>query len=106
MNILKTILDAIRVGDDLGRFTVSLCIFNRPIFGIHGSFLLINGEIENKITWDNNYSWSLVEDFAFAMKCSELGYKCGQISGIVREVSPQNLTDFIKQRRRWFCGVW
>lgn len=36
------------------------------------------------------------------MKCNELGYRCGQITGIVRA---QNLTDFIKQRRRWYCGI-
>ena len=41
-----------------------------------------------------------------AMKCDQLGYKCGQITGIVREISPQTLSDFVKQRRRWFCGIW
>jgi hypothetical protein len=105
-NELLTVLDSIRVGDDLGRFTVQHCLLNKAIFGLHGSFLLVNGEVENRITWDNKYSYSLVEDFAFAMKCNELGYKCGQISGIVREISPKSLQDLIIQRRRWFSGIW
>jgi hypothetical protein len=105
-NTLLTVLDAIRVGDDLARFTLQYSILHKPVFGAHGSFLLVNGEVENTITWDDKYSKSLIEDFAFAMRCSDLGYKCGQVTGIVREVSPQSLSDFVKQRRRWFCGIW
>lgn len=105
-NILLTVLDAIRVGDDLARFTLQYSILHKPVFGAHGSFLLVNGEVENTITWDDVYSGTLIEDFAFAMKCNSLGYKCGQITGIVREVSPQTLSDLIKQRRRWFTGIW
>jgi len=105
-NTLLTILDSIRVGDDLARFTFQYSILHKPVFGAHGSFLLVNGEVENTVTWDDRYSGSLIEDFAMAMKCDQLGYKCGQITGIVREISPQTLSDFVKQRRRWFCGIW
>lgn len=104
-NKLLTVLDSIRVCDDLGRYHLQYKLLHVPIFGFHGSFLLLNGEVENKVTWDHEYSDNLTEDFAFAMKCWQEEYKCGSISGVIREVSPNNLTDFIKQRRRWFIGI-
>jgi len=104
-NWLLTVLDAIRVTDDLGRYRFQYNWAHVPFVGFHGSFLLIRGDVENKITWDHDNSANLTEDFAFAMKCWELGYRCGAIGGVVREVSPNNLFDFVKQRRRWFIGI-
>lgn len=50
-----TVADGIRVGDDLARFHLQNTIFKRPIFGVHGSFLMTNGEMENECTWDFGY---------------------------------------------------
>ncbi|KAJ3272850.1 hypothetical protein HDV01_005173 [Terramyces sp. JEL0728] len=99
---LYTVADAIRVGDDLARFQLQYSYFNRPVFGAHGSFLLSNGKVENEVTWDLG---SLTEDYEFAMKAWELGYKCGKVPGIIREQSPMDMMSFMKQRRRWYVGI-
>ena len=65
-----TVADGIRVGDDLARFHFQNCatslsiipmafllttphtaVIHRPVFGVHGSFLMTNGEMENECTW-------------------------------------------------------
>ena len=101
-NWMFTVGDAIRVGDDLARFHLQYTYFHRPIFGAHGSFLLVNGLIENTITWDLG---SLTEDYEFATHAWEHGFACGKIPGLVREQSPMDLIGFLKQRRRWFVGI-
>jgi hypothetical protein len=101
-NWFFTVADAIRVSDDLARFHLQYTYFHRPIFGAHGSFLLTNGLVENSVTWDLG---SLTEDFQFAVKAWNLGYKCGAVSGFVREQSPMDLIGFLKQRRRWYVGI-
>ncbi|EPQ30870.1 uncharacterized protein PFL1_01767 [Pseudozyma flocculosa PF-1] len=97
-----TVADALRVGDDLARFSLQANIFKRPVFGVHGSFLMINGEVENKIGWDFG---TLTEDFEFSQVAWAKGYTLGRIHGIVREQSPSNVLDFLKQRRRWYMGI-
>ncbi|KAJ3075144.1 hypothetical protein HDU98_009098 [Podochytrium sp. JEL0797] len=101
-NWLFTVADALRVGDDVSRFQLQYTYFHRPIFGAHGSFLLNNGLVENAVTWDLG---SLTEDYQFAMKAWDRGFRCGKIAGIVREQSPLDLIGFMKQRRRWYVGI-
>ncbi len=101
-NWFFTVADAIRVGDDLSRFQLQYTYFHVPIFGAHGSFLLVNGAVENKVTWDLG---SLTEDYQFATLAHEKGYKCGKVPGIVREQSPLDFVGFMKQRRRWYVGI-
>ncbi|KAI8929201.1 glycosyl transferase family group 2-domain-containing protein [Entophlyctis helioformis] len=101
-NWFFTVADAIRVGDDLSRFQLQYSYFHAPVFGAHGSFLLMNGAVENAVTWDLG---SLTEDYQFATHSWELGYRCGKIPGLVREQSPMDLIGFMKQRRRWYVGI-
>ncbi|TPX73869.1 hypothetical protein CcCBS67573_g04863 [Chytriomyces confervae] len=101
-NWIFTVADALRVGDDVSRFQLQYTYFHRPVFGAHGSFLLNNGLVENAITWDLG---SLTEDYQFAMKAWDRGFRCGKIAGIVREQSPLDLIGFMKQRRRWYVGI-
>ncbi|KAI9137418.1 family 2 glycosyltransferase [Paraphysoderma sedebokerense] len=101
-NWLFTVADAVRVGDDLARFNLQYTVFQRPVFGAHGSFLMTNGHLENLVTWDFG---TLAEDFEFSHKAWELGFTCGAIHGIVREQSPVSVRDFLKQRRRWYLGI-
>lgn len=108
---LVTVADALRVADDLGRFRLQYHLIHHPIFGLHGSFLMIRGAVENNVTWDHEYAGNLTEDYAFAMQAMNKAgmngaVRCGPIAGVVREVSPQTLKDFMKQRRRWFIGIW
>jgi hypothetical protein len=88
--------------DDLARFSLQGNIVQRPIFGIHGSFLLLNGEAENQVGWDFA---SLAEDFEFSQAAWQKGFTLGRIHGIVREQSPEGFLDFMKQRRRWYIGI-
>jgi hypothetical protein len=119
---LITIADIVRGRDDFGKFYFAHNFLHVPIFGIHGSFLLINGKLENEIGWDTD---SLVEDFWFGLQVSSYwalkgislpnsnskfqawgqGYKLGWIRSIAREQSPMNLVDLCKQRPRWFSGM-
>ncbi|KAJ3378378.1 hypothetical protein HDU84_007621 [Entophlyctis sp. JEL0112] len=101
-NWVFTVGDAIRVGDDLSRFQLQYTYFHRPIFGAHGSFLLNNGLVENAVTWDLG---SLTEDYQFAVKAWDRGFRCGKICALVREQSPLDVMGFLKQRRRWFVGI-
>jgi hypothetical protein len=102
-NRLIAVADAVRTGDDMGRFFAQLAWVNRPIFGLHGSFLLVNGAIENEITWD--LKGYLVEDYAFSLPYMNGGCTCGFVDGFAREQSPITLLDFLKQRRRWIVGI-
>lgn len=99
---IYTAADTIRVGDDLGRFHYQYEVYNKSLVGAHGSFLLINGKVENDVTWELA---SFTEDYQFAIIATQRKYTCGQIDGIIREQSPQRLIDFLRQRRRWFCGI-
>jgi hypothetical protein len=101
-NWFFTVADAIRVSDDLARFHLQYTYFHKPIFGAHGSFLLTNGQVENSVTWDLG---SLTEDYQFAVHAWDKGYKCGAVSGFVREQSPIDFVGFMKQRRRWYVGI-
>ncbi|KAJ3122192.1 hypothetical protein HK098_003070 [Nowakowskiella sp. JEL0407] len=101
-NWIFTVADALRVGDDLSRFHLQLTYIKRPIWGCHGSFLLVNGLVENAVTWDLG---SLTEDYEFAMAAWKYGFKVGKIPAFIREQSPQGVLDFMKQRRRWFGKI-
>ena len=98
-----TAADCIRAADDVGKFHLQLARLRRPIFGLHGSFLLVKGSLEDEITWD--LQGSLVEDYAFAQECMRRGFGVGEVAGIVREQSTTTVADFLRQRRRWLVGI-
>lgn len=53
-----------RIADDFGHFQLPARLFRRTLLGfMHGSFILINGAVENAVTWDTD---CLAEDFWFA----------------------------------------
>lgn len=104
-NYIITLADCIRVGDDLGRFRLTGELFEKPLFGIHGSFLMIHSEIERVIGFDVGHYNSVTEDFAQGLLASTLGYRFGYIRAVVEEQSPFNVRDFWKQRCRWVKGI-
>ena len=98
-------IDAIRTGDDLGRFRVQFRAWHRPVFGMHGSFILTPARIERQITWDVGGDGAITEDAYFALIARERGVRFDWVSGFIREQSPFSLRDLVQQRRRWFCGL-
>ena len=104
-NLLITAVDAIRTGDDLGRFRFQLKLLGTPIFGIHGSYILIPAKLEHHIGFDVGGHGSVTEDAYFALAAAEMGYKFSWLDGFIREQSPFSISDLIKQRRRWINGL-
>jgi hypothetical protein len=62
---LITAADICRCRDDLGKFFLAHSRLHVPVFGVHGSFLLVRGKVENEVGWDTD---SLVEDFRFSLQ--------------------------------------
>lgn len=63
-----TVVEIERITDDFGRFRMPAKYLQRPWLGwMHGSWILINGEVENTITWDTD---CVAEDFWFAQNAS------------------------------------
>ncbi|KAL4899973.1 hypothetical protein BDW74DRAFT_188840 [Aspergillus multicolor] len=102
-NSLLSAAEVMRIADDYGRFQLPVRLFDRPLLGwMHGSWILINGAVENKVTWDTA---CVAEDFWFAYSAVQHGYKFGWLHAIVREQPPCTISDFFKQRRRWYTGI-
>lgn len=105
VNWLTTLADSIRVGDDYGRFRLQY-EYGRANMGIHGSFIVINNWLERQIGFDHGPMSSITEDAYFALVAQSMGVKFGFIHAFMYEKSPFTVMDFIKQRHRWFGGLW
>lgn len=104
-NMLITAIDAVRTGDDLGRFRFQYKVLKRPIFGMHGSFILVPAILERAIGFDLGGKGSITEDAYFALVAASKGVKFGWVDGYIREQSPFTLMELLKQRRRWISGL-
>lgn len=100
---LMAVADCMRTTDDLGKFFAQYAWLNWPVFGVHGSFFLVKGTLENEITWD--WPQWLTEDHTFSSMAMKQGNKCGFIDGFAWEQSPHTALDLLKQRRRWVVGI-
>lgn len=96
--------DALRTGDDLGRFRFQYGL-GAPIFGAHGSYLLTRAMDERALSFDVGARNSVTEDAAWALRAWARGWRFGWIAGYVREQPPQRVMDFVRQRSRWLSGV-
>ena len=66
--MLMSAAEVVRVAEDFGRFQLPLLLFRRPYLGwTHGSWLLINGAVENAIGWDTD---NVCEDYWFGYHVS------------------------------------
>ncbi len=104
-NLFITAADSIRTGDDLGRFRFQYKFFGKPLFGMHGSYVLVPAAVEQAIGFDLSPEQSITEDAYFAFKASDRGIRFGWVDGAIREQSPFTVSDILKQRRRWFNGL-
>jgi egghead protein (zeste-white 4 protein) len=98
-------IDSIRSGEDLGRFRVQFGAWHRPVFGMHGSYILTPARTERLVTWDVGGYGAITEDAYFALLACERGVRFDWVAGFIREQSPFSLRDLVEQRRRWFCGL-
>ncbi|KAI1342853.1 hypothetical protein F5Y15DRAFT_412530 [Xylariaceae sp. FL0016] len=64
-NWLLTVADLRRVADDMGKLFLQNFVIHRPYWGLRGSFLLLSGDVENRIGWDSD---CLTEDYEFSWK--------------------------------------
>jgi len=72
-NWLLTLGDMVRVTDDIGRYQWQANCLGTPLFGVHGSFFLVNGDVENVTTWDTD---NLTEDYWFASQVGGPRVRC------------------------------
>ncbi|XP_060567412.1 beta-1,4-mannosyltransferase egh-like [Ruditapes philippinarum] len=109
-NWLTTLLDGMRVAIDYGLFRLGLQFFHRPLFGFKGSFIVVKMKIEDGIGFDFGPKESIAEDLRFALAAWDSGYKFDFVEGAMKEKSTFSLSDYVKQRKRWFIGhfqiVW
>jgi beta-1,4-mannosyltransferase len=96
--------DGLRTADDLGRFRLQYAL-GMPLFGIHGSYILVHGQDDRRLSFDVGPRNSLTEDAAWALRAWALGYRFGWIEGYLHEQPPQHIMDFMRQRARWLSGI-
>ncbi len=99
-----TLADNVRTGDDFARFHFEHRL-GRTIFGLHGSYIVVRNDVEKSIGFDFGPRGSITEDAFWALVAMENGHRCRWVEGYLEEQSTQSITDFIKQRRRWFQGL-
>jgi egghead protein (zeste-white 4 protein) len=99
-----TLADSIRTGDDVGRFYLQHRL-GVTVFGLHGSFILVRCNVEREVGFDFGPEGSITEDSFWALAQMQLERRCRWVDGYVAEQAPQNVNDFVKQRRRWFVGL-
>ena len=103
---LCALADTIRVGDDFGKFALQYRAFGQPLIGMHGSFVVCQNKVELEIGFDHGMEGSITEDTFFAMYAAPRGVQVKWCFGHMYEQSPFNITDFAKQRCRWYAGLW
>ncbi len=104
-NTILTLADSVRVADDMGRFHFQYRL-HRMLFGMHGSFVVARNDVERRIGWDMPPEACITEDTTWALLQMEAGTRFTWIDGYIVEQSPQTVPDFLRQRRRWFVGLW
>ncbi len=101
---LLTLADNVRTGDDFARFHLQHKI-GVTLFGLHGSYIVCRNDVEKEVGFDFGPVGSITEDAFWALKCMEAGRRARWVEGYLEEQSTQSVSDFMKQRRRWYLGL-
>lgn len=99
---LTFIEDHMRLLEDLTIFRFFAGVLEKPYLGLHGELLTIKGDVMVDITFNRK---TIVEDFAFAMELCRRDIKTWQSTTRVSILSPHNIGEWLKQRRRWYIGI-
>jgi len=101
-NILASLEDSIRAGDDISRYNLQAKM-GKVVVGVHGSHLLYRLDVEEKVGWD--FGLVRAEDTMFGLLVNKyFGSVLGWLKGKLYEQSPFSIREFMKQRRRWVWG--
>ncbi|GAB6148278.1 hypothetical protein JCM10135_08200 [Stetteria hydrogenophila] len=101
-SLLAWLADATRFYGDVTRSRFALRRLGKPIFGLHGDFLVVHGSVLKAIGFNTD---SLAEDTWFAARLIERGVRVAQSSSLVSILSPGSVVDLWRQRGRWNVGV-
>ena len=96
--------DALRTADDLGRFRLQYAL-GVPMFGIHGSYIVVRGIHDKQLSFDVGTANSITEDAAWALRAWSQGFRFAWVDGYLHEQPPQKAQDFVRQRSRWLSGI-
>lgn len=99
-----TLADCTRTGSDLGRLFLSMRL-GVPLFGLHGSFIVVRNDVEQEIGFDVGPHGSITEDAFWGCQQMERGRRCRWVDGYIEEQCTHSAGDFLNQRRRWFSGL-
>ena len=100
-----TLADSVRTGDDIGRFHLQNRYWQVPVWGFHGSFILVRNNVEQNVGFDFGPNGSITEDAFWALVSTENGARSRWVDGYMVEQGTERVIDFIKQRRRWYVGL-
>lgn len=100
-----TLADSLRTADDISRFWLQYRL-GRPLFGMHGSFILVRNSVAREVGFDVGPESSVTEDACWALQQGSRGRRVRWVDGFVVEQSTESAGDFVRQRRRWFAGLW
>lgn len=101
-----TLADSMRTALDFGYFRVQNHVWHRPLFGLHGSFILVRQDIERAVDFDFDGYRSITEDAYWALLLIDRGIPLKWVHGFVSEQATFDIQDFLRQRKRWFTGLW
>ena len=99
-----TLADNVRTGGDFAQFHLEHTL-GITFFGFHGSYIVVRNDIEKSIGFDFGPQGSITEDAFWALVAMEKGHRSRWVEGYLEEQSTQSVSDFIRQRRRWFQGL-
>jgi beta-1,4-mannosyltransferase len=99
-----TLADCIRTGSDLGRGWLSMSI-GLPLFGLHGSWIVVRNDVERAAGFDVTPAGSLAEDSWWGLTEAQAGVRTRWVDGYMTEQCPESARDFMRQRRRWANGM-
>lgn len=100
-----TLADMLRTGDDICRFRFQYRLGVAPM-GMHGSYIVVRNDVERSIGLDVGPDGSVTEDAWFAMAAQQAGCEFAWVDGYMVEQAPETVMDLVKQRRRWWSGLF